>query len=184
MERKELENAAESILFAAGEPVRTERFCLALKIDRITAEQILQHLMDLYAYDRRGIRLLHMDDSWQMCSAPDYADEVRTALEVRKPAKLSPPSLETLTIIAYYQPTTKAYIEQLRGVDSSYTVSLLLERGLIEECGRLQVAGRPRLYRTTQEFLRSFHLSSLKDLPPLPDIVNEEGQLEMALPQS
>ena len=141
MDRKELESALEAILFASGEPVQVDRICVALDIDRPTVEQLLQKLMDYYAYERRGIRLL--------------------------------------TIIAYYQPTTRAYVDQIRGVDSSYTVGLLLDRGLIEECGRLQVPGRPRQYRTTKQFLRAFHLSSLKDLPELPDDIGEDGQMRL-----
>ena len=141
-------------------------------------EQVLQKLMDYYAYERRGIRLLHMEDTWQLCSAPDYADVIRRAFEIRKPAKLSQPALEVLTIIAYYQPTTRAYVDQIRGVDSAYTISLLLDRKLIEECGRLQVPGRPHLYRTTKQFLRAFHLTSLDDLPELPDL-GGEGQMRI-----
>ena len=168
MDRKELESALEAILFASGEPVQVDRICVALDIDRPTVEQLLQKLMDYYAYERRGIRLLKIDDSWQLCSAPDYAEAIRKAFEIRKPAKLSQPALEVLTIIAYYQPTTRAYVDQIRGVDSSYTVGLLLDRGLIEECGRLQVPGRPRQYRTTKQFLRAFHLNTLEDLPEMP----------------
>ena len=119
-----------------------------------------------------------MEDSWQLCSAPEYGDAVRRALEVRKPAKLSQPALEALTIIAYYQPTTRAYVDQIRGVDSAYTMSLLLNRDLIEECGRLQVPGRPRLYRTTKQFLRAFHLDSLEDLPELTEPSEEEDPLD------
>ncbi len=178
LEMKELESAVEGILFAAGEPVHMDRICLALDLDRLSAEQVLQRLGDYYAYERRGIRLLHMEDSWQLCSAPDYADMIRRAFEIRKPAKLSQPALEVLAIIAYYQPTTRAYVDQVRGVDSAYTVGLLLERKLIEECGRLQVPGRPRLYRTTQNFLRSFHLRTLEELPDLPG-VEAEGQLRL-----
>ena len=178
LDMKELESAVEGILFAAGEPVEIKRLCTALDVDRGTMEQILQRLSDYYAYERRGIRLLHMEDSWQLCSAPDYAQVIRRAFEIRKPAKLSQPALEVLTIIAYYQPTTKAYVEQVRGVDSSYTVGLLQERGLIEECGRLQVPGRPILYRTTQNFLRSFHLRSLDELPEIPGM-EAEGQMRL-----
>ena len=179
MEMKEIESAVEGILFASGEPVQTDRICVALEMDRPTVEQVLQKLMDYYAYERRGIRLLHMEDTWQMCSAPDYADVIRKAFEIRKPAKLSQPALEVLTIIAYYQPTTRAYVDQIRGVDSSYTVGLLLDRHLIEECGRLQVPGRPRLYRTTKAFLRAFHLNSLEDLPEMPGM-EADGQLRLA----
>lgn len=179
MEMKEIESAVEGILFASGEPVQTDRICVALEMDRPTVELVLQKLMDYYAYERRGIRLLHMEDTWQLCSAPDYADVIRRAFEIRKPAKLSQPALEVLTIIAYYQPTTRAYVDQIRGVDSAYTISLLLDRKLIEECGRLQVPGRPHLYRTTKQFLRAFHLTSLDDLPELPDL-GGEGQMRIS----
>ena len=178
LEMKELEAAVEGILFASGEPVHIDRICLALDIDRLSAEQVLQRLSDYYAYERRGVRLIRMEDTWQMCSAPDYADIIRKAFEIRKSAKLSQPALEVLSIIAYYQPTTRAYVDQVRGVDSSYTVGLLLDRKLIEECGRLQVPGRPRLYRTTKNFLRAFHLTSLEDLPDLPGM-EAEGQLRL-----
>lgn len=173
-EGKELEAAVEGILFAAGEPVRIDRICLALGAKRPVIEKTLHSLSAYYAYERRGIRLIQMEDAWQLCSAPDYAEEIRQVFEARKPAKLSPPVLEVLTIVAYYQPVTKAYVNQLRGVDSVYTLGLLLERKLIEECGRLHVPGRPRLYRTTQHFLRTFHLGSLDDLPPLPGTINKE----------
>ena len=178
MDKKEMEAAVESILFASGEPVNIERICVALAIDRPTAERILQGLMDYYAYERRGMRLLKIEDCWQLCSAPDYAEAIRRAVEIRKPAKLSQPALEVLTIIAYYQPVTRAYVDQIRGVDSSYTMSLLIDRGMIEECGRLQVPGRPRQYRTTKQFLRSFHLSSLDELPAMPDMGND-GQMRL-----
>lgn len=184
MEMKEIESAVEGILFASGEPLSVDRICMALEMDRPTVEQVLQRLMDYYAYERRGIRLLRIENSWQLCSAPDYADIIRKAFEIRKPAKLSQPALEVLTIIAYYQPTTRAYVDQIRGVDSSYTIGLLLDRKLIEECGRLQVPGRPRLYRTTKQFLRAFHISSLEELPEIPDLggegqmrLNEDGQI-------
>ena len=179
VDMKEIASAVEGILFAAGEPVDIKRICLALELDRETAETVLRQLGDGYAFERRGIRLLRMEDSYQLCSAPEYADVIRKAFEVRKPAKLSQPALEALTIIAYYQPTTRAYVDQVRGVDSSYTVGLLLDRGLIEECGRLQVPGRPFLYRTTKHFLRSFHLSSLDDLPEIPGM-EAEGQMRLA----
>ena len=177
-EMKEIEAAVESILFASGEPVEIDRICMATDLDRKTAELVLQRLSDYYSYERRGIRLVQMDDSYQLVSAPEYAEIIRTAFEIRKPAKLSQPALEVLTIIAYYQPTTRAYVDQIRGVDSSYTVGLLLDRHMIEECGRLQVPGRPHLYRTTKTFLRSFHLNSLEDLPEMPGM-EADGQLRL-----
>ena len=178
LEMKEVEAAIEGILFASGEPVTVDRICMAMEMDRPTAELVLQKLADYYAYERRGMRLLKMEDSYQLCSAPEYGDIIRRAFEVRKPAKLSQPALEVLTIIAYYQPTTRAYVDQIRGVDSAYTVGLLLDRHLIEECGRLQVPGRPRLYRTTQAFLRAFHLQSLDDLP---EMLGMEGDGQLRL---
>ena len=108
LEMKEIESAMEGILFASGEPVAIDRICLALDIDRATAELVLQKLSDYYAYERRGIRLVRMEESYQLCSAPEYADVIRRAFEIRKPAKLSQPALEVLAIIAYYQPTTRA----------------------------------------------------------------------------
>ena len=179
LEMKDIESAIEGILFASGEPVGIDRICMALELDRPTAELVLQKLADYYSYERRGIRLVQMEESYQLCSAPEYADNIRKAFEIRKPAKLSQPALEVLTIIAYYQPTTRAYVDQIRGVDSSYTVGLLLDRHLIEECGRLQVPGRPRLYRTTKAFLRAFHLSSLEELPEMPGL-EADGQLRLS----
>lgn len=178
LEMKEIESAIEAIVFASGEPVAVDRICMALELDRETVEKLLHQLADQYAYDRRGVRLLHIEDSWQMCSAPEYGDMIRKTFEIRKPAKLSQPALEVLTIVAYYQPATRAYVDQIRGVDSAYTMGLLLERGMIEECGRLQVPGRPHLYRTTKQFLRAFHLNSLEDLPEIPDLA-AEGQMRL-----
>ncbi|MGN1004123.1 MAG: SMC-Scp complex subunit ScpB [Oscillospiraceae bacterium] len=181
MELKEMEAALEAILFAAGEPVGVERLCLTLELDKATVEALCQRLADQYSYERRGLRLVRMDASYQLCSAPEYAPLIRKAFESRKPAKLSQPALEVLSIIAYYQPVTRAYIDQVRGVDSSYTVGLLLERELIEEAGRLAVPGRPIQYRTTKNFLRSFDLSSLEELPELPSATAEDGQITLEM---
>lgn len=181
MEIKELEAALEGVLFASGEPVAVERLCLGLEVDRPTLDAVAQRLMDKYSYERRGIRLLKLDNSYQLCSAPEYAPYIRKTLESRKPARLSQPALEVLSIIAYYQPVTRAYVDQIRGVDSSYTVGLLLERELIEEAGKLAVPGRPTLFRTTKNFLRSFGLSSIEELPELPDASKEGEQLTLEL---
>lgn len=184
MELKEVESAIEGILFAAGEPVGVERLCMTLEIDRATADAVCQRLADQYSYERRGIRLVRLENCYQLCSAPEYAEYIRKAFESRKPARLSQPALEVLAIIAYYQPTTKAYVDQIRGVDSSYTVGLLTDRELIEECGRMAVPGRPILYRTTQNFLRSFGLSGLEDLPELPNASAEDEQLTLDMESS
>ena len=175
MELREIEAAMEAILFAAGDPVGVERLCMSLEIDKATAEAVAQRLADRYSFERRGMRLLKMDNTYQLCSAPEYADVVRKTFESRRPAKLSQPALEVLAIVAYFQPVTRAYIEDVRGVDSSYSVNMLTERGLIEPCGKLEVPGRPTLFRTTENFLRVMEIEQLEDLPALPEIAPEEG---------
>lgn len=167
MERSELERIIEAILFAAGEPVEINRIAAATEQEPEAVEEAAKSLMDRLSFERRGIRVLRLEQSLQMCSSAEMASFVTKTLETRKPPKLSSSQLETLTIIAYYQPATKAYIEQIRGVDSSYSVGALLNKQLIEECGRLNVPGRPILYRTTADFLRTFGLSSLDELPEI-----------------
>lgn len=167
MEQKELERVVEAILFAAGEPVELSRLAMATETDEEELRSALKSLMDALAFERRGIRIVQLDQAYQMCSSPEMSAYVTKALETRKPPKLSASQLETLTIVAYYQPATKAYIEQIRGVDSSYSVGALLNKHLIEECGRLNVPGRPILYRTTPDFLRTFGLSTLEELPEI-----------------
>lgn len=163
----ELERVIEAILFAAGEPVDTERIAFAAECSVQEVETAAKALMDRLSFERRGIRVVRLDKAYQMCSSADMAGFITKALETRKPPKLSASQLETLTVVAYYQPATKAYVEQIRGVDSSYSVGALLNKHLIEECGRLNVPGRPILYRTTPDFLRTFGLQSLDDLPEI-----------------
>lgn len=170
LESNEIQRALMAILFAAGEPVEAKRLAGALELDEDEIHQELQALMDMLSYERSGIRIIRLESAYQMCSSAEMAPYVTKALETRKPPKLSASQLEALTIIAYYQPATKAYVEQLRGVDSSYSISALLTKKLIEECGRLNVPGRPILYRTTPDFLRTFGLSSLEELPEIEKI--------------
>lgn len=167
MERNELEKIIEAILFASGEPVELSRLAMATECDEDEVEQAVKALMDRLAFSRSGIRIVCLEKAYQMCSAGEFSAYVTKALETRKPPKLSASQLETLTIVAYYQPATRAYVEQIRGVDSSYSMGALLNKHLIEECGRLNVPGRPILYRTTPEFLRTFGLSSLDELPEI-----------------
>lgn len=167
MDRTDLERIIEAILFAAGEPVEASRLAMAAECDPDEVETAAKTLMDRLAFERRGIRVVRLENAYQMCSSTEMSGYITKALETRKPPKLSASQLETLTIIAYYQPATKAYVEQIRGVDSSYSVGALLNKHLIEECGRLNVPGRPILYRTTADFLRTFGLESLDELPEI-----------------
>ena len=186
MEQTELQRAIEAILFAAGERVEISRLSMALEADPRDVEQSADTLANQLAFERRGIRIIKLEKGYQMVSSGEMADYITKALETRKPPKLSSSQLEALTIIAYYQPATKAMVEQIRGVDSSYSISALLNKKLIEEGGRLNVPGRPIQYKTTPDFLRTFGLSSLEDLPPIEKIsfgeqpVVEEAQQSAA----
>lgn len=170
MDKEELERAIEAILFAAGERIETTRLAAVLETDEADIVEAVEALADRLAFQRRGIRILKLEKGYQMVSSGEMADYVTRALETRKPPKLSASQLEALTIIAYYQPATKAMVEQIRGVDSSYSVAALMNKKLIEEAGRLNVPGRPIQYRTTPDFLRTFGLSSLDELPAIEKI--------------
>ena len=167
MERAELQRAIEAILFAAGERVEISRLAFALETDENEIIEAADALAGQMSFERRGIRVMKLDNGYQMVSSGEMADFVTKALETRKPPKLSASQLEALTIIAYYQPATKAMVEQIRGVDSAYSISALLNKKLIEEAGRLNVPGRPIQYKTTPDFLRTFAISSLEELPPI-----------------
>jgi segregation and condensation protein B len=178
MERHDIECAIEAILFVSGEPVKLSRIASVLDVEDKAVEEVADTLRDKYSFERRGIRLLKLEDTLQLCSSPEYADQIRRALEARKPPQLSQPALEVLSIIAYFGPVTKAYIEKIRGVDSSYTVGLLQERELIESCGRLAAPGRPMLFKTTHNFLRTFGMESLQELPELPQVEGSGDEKE------
>ena len=166
-ELRELECELEAVLFAAGDSVSEGKLCAVLDCDKQTLRTAAQNLADYYDFNLRGIKLLKLDDRYQLASRADYAQAVRSTLETRKPQNLTPAALEVLAIVAYKQPVTKIYIEQVRGVDSAYTLSSLVDKGLVEDCGRLDVPGRPILYQTTETFLRAFGLSSVSQLPAL-----------------
>ena len=173
MEKNEIMAAAEAILFASGEPVAIRRIAQAIGVEPAVVEEAAKGLAERF---RDGcIRLLRLEDRLQLCSAPEYAQAVTRALEQRKPPKLSAAALEVLAIVAYFQPVTRAYIDRVRGVDSSYTVGVLIERGLIEPAGKLEVPGHPTLYRTGDTFLRTMNISGLDELPELPDTGTDEG---------
>ena len=180
MEQTELQRAIEAILFAAGERIETVRLAETLEVDVADICRAADELADQLAFERRGIRIIRLDDGYQMVSSGEMADFITKCLETRKPPKLSASQLETLTIIAYYQPATKAMVEQIRGVDSSYSVGALLNKKLIEDAGRLNVPGRPILYRTTANFLRTFGLSSLDELPEIEKVSLGEPDMDQA----
>ena len=175
MDINEIISAVEAILFASGEPVYAWRIAQVLGVETESVFQAAEALKASYEEAGRGIRLLRLEDKLQLCSAPEYALMVTRALEQRKPPKLSPAALEVLAIVAYFQPVTRQYIDQVRGVDSSYTVGVLQDRGLIESAGKLEVPGRPTLYRTGDAFLRTMNISDVSELPSLPDTGTDEG---------
>lgn len=178
-----ISSAIEAILFASGDSVPIARLSLILEASEREIEYAAAALNEKYETEQRGIRLLKLDNSLQMCSAPEFAPYITKTLEQRTPPRLSQSALEALAIVAYFQPATRAYIDQVRGVDSSYTVSLLQQRGLIAPCGRLDAPGRPAVFGTTDVFLRTMGVSSIDDLPTLPDMTSGEGieQLQNAI---
>ena len=180
METTELQRVIEAILFAAGEPVELERLAQSIEADPKEVSVAAEQLADELSFNRRGVRIIRLENAYQMVSSGEMADYVTKALETRKPPRLSASQLETLTIIAYYQPATKAMVEQIRGVDSSYSVGALLNKHLIEEAGRLNVPGRPIQYRTTPDFLRTFGMNSLQELPAIEKVDLGEPIIEDA----
>ena len=179
MEPEKIIAATEAILFASGDPVPVGRIAAVLGVSEEQVLDAAETLSDACIAGGRGVRVLRLDDKLQMCSASEFAGEVQRALEQRRPPKLSQAALEVLAIVAYYQPVTRAYIDQLRGVDSSYTVGVLSERGLILPVGKLEAPGRPTLYGTGETFLRTMGVSSLSELPVLPDVTTSEGIIEL-----
>ena len=182
MEQIDIQRAVEAILFAAGERIEISRLAMVLETEEKEIELAVDKLSDELAFNRRGMRIIKLEKGYQMVSSGEMADYITKALETRKPPKLSASQLEALTIVAYYQPATKAMVEQIRGVDSSYSIGALLNKKLIEESGRLNVPGRPILYRTTPDFLRTFGLTSLDELPAIEKVslgepVAQEGQM-------
>lgn len=177
MNMKALQNALEAVLFAVGEPIEPERLAQALEVDELLLNQVLENLRAEYDERDGGLCILKLDDKYQICSKKEYADQIRKVLEIKRNAPLSQAAFEVLAIIAYNQPVTKAFAEQIRGVDCSAVISTLCQRGLVEEKGRLDLPGRPLVYGTTPNFLRCFCLSSLDELPSVPD--NQDNRTEI-----
>lgn len=166
--------AIEAILFANGSSVETKRISQALEITESQAEEHISALIDDYNSANRGITIIKLDDAYQMVSSKEYAPQIRTVMDLRRNTPLSQAALEVLAVVAYNQPVTKAFVEQVRGVDCSGVIGSLTAKGLVEEKGRLELPGRPLLYGTTENFLRCFNINSLEELPPLPETENEE----------
>lgn len=175
MEIKDRLGAIEAILFASGEPIEIYRLSEASGVDAGTLPSMIRLLNERYEDYGSGIIIKKLDSSYQMCTREEYAEQIRAALETKRAAPLSNAAMEALTIIAYNQPVSKGFVENVRGIDSSSVINNLVEKGLVEEAGRLDVPGKPIVYRTTSVFLRSFGLSSTADLPPLP------GQSDLVL---
>lgn len=178
MKINKLNAAIEAILFSSGEPVETEKIAQALEIESDTVHKLIDNLSVQYDDRQSGLQIIKLGDKYQMITRSDFSEYVRRVLEVKKNAPLSQAAFEVLAVVAYNQPVTKAFVEQVRGVDCSGVVNTLCQKGLLEEKGRLDLPGRPLLYGTTDEFLRCFSVSSLDELPSLPHDDNEKANEE------
>ena len=184
MKINEYASAVEAILFASGEGVSLERLCLALETDKQTILDAIDIIKTRYRKADSGIELIKLEDSFQLTTKSKYADVIRKVFELKRSTPLSQAAFEVLAVVAYNQPVTRAYIEQVRGVDCSGVIASLSQKMLIEECGRLDLPGRPLLYRTTENFLRCFSLESIADLPPIPQNDEDNGQMTIDLEET
>lgn len=183
MEQEKLNSAIEAILFANGSSVEPSRIAAALEISESEACERLEELMAEYKNAGRGITIIKLNKSYQMVSAKEFAPQIRTVMDLRRNTPLSQAALEVLAVIAYNQPVTKSFVEQIRGVDCSGVIGSLTAKDLVEEKGRLELPGRPLLYGTTENFLRCFNISSIEELPPLPedDAPDEEEDVQLTV---
>lgn len=175
MSELNIKSAIEAILFASGSSVELARIAKTLEIAEKQAEEQISALIDDYNSAQRGITIIKLKDAYQMVSVKEYAPQIRTIMDLRRNSPLSQAALEVLAVVAYNQPVTKAFVEQVRGVDCSGVIGSLTLKGLVEEKGRLELPGRPLLYGTTENFLRCFNISSLEQLPALPENEAEQG---------
>lgn len=175
MSELNIKSAIEAILFASGSSVELSRIASALEISEKEAEEQISVLIDDYNSEQRGITIIKLKNAYQMVSVKEYAPQIRTIMDLRRNSPLSQAALEVLAVVAYNQPVTKAFVEQVRGVDCSGVIGSLTLKGLVEEKGRLELPGRPLLYGTTENFLRCFNISSLDQLPALPENDEKDG---------
>ncbi len=178
-----IKNTVEALLFASGEPLLTDRICEILECDREETLKAINELAAEYKKRESSIQIIKLNDSWQMTTLPAFAPQIRKMLEIQRNTPLSQAAFEVLAVVAYNQPVTKSFVEQVRGVDCSGVMSSLVEKGLIEERGRLELPGRPLIYGTTDRFLRCFSIESLECLPELPRN-EEEPQKEESIEQN
>ncbi len=184
MEIKEIQSVIEAVLFAAGDPVELDRLADIVDVDKRSLREIIKNMMDSYRFERRGIDIIQLEDSYQMCTRGEYRDYIARLAQPARRQSLSNAAMEVLAIVAYKQPVTRSSIEQIRGVNCDYVVNRLVEKRLVEEVGRLDAPGRPILFGTTQEFLRCFGIPCLADLPEFDRFghTEEQGeQIEMNL---
>ncbi len=177
MNKQQLLSALEAVIFSSGDPISIERLSQVFEIEPEKIEKAADELAQKLNNNNSGIRLLRLENTYQLSTREEYADYIKKAFDIRRRTPLSPAALEVLAVIAYNQPVTRSFIEQVRGVDCSGVVSTLVEKELIEERGRLELPGKPLLYGTTKNFLRCFNLSDLGDLPELPKNTPDESDV-------
>lgn len=182
MTMSELTSAFEAVLFSGGEPQSIDRFSQVFDITPEKVVKVMETLEKRLNEQKSGLELLRLDNTYQLATKAEYADYIKKMFDIRRRTPLSPAALEVLAVVAYNQPVTKSFIEQVRGVDCSGVVTTLVEKGLIEERGRLELPGKPLLYGTTKNFLRCFGINDLSELPPLPKNENAEESTAEQIP--
>lgn len=182
MTTAELIPAFEAVLFSGGEPISIDRFSQVFDISPERVVEVMEALSKKLALNDRGVGLVRMENTYQLATKKDYAGYIKKMFDIKRRTPLSPAALEVLAVVAYNQPVTKSFIEQVRGVDCSGVVTTLVEKGLIEERGRLELPGKPLLYGTTKNFLRCFGISDLTELPPLPKNENASEEVGEQIP--
>lgn len=172
MDTHQIESIIEAILFASGSSVSVKNIANAIEQDEKTTNKIILNLMNKYNLENRGIKIIQIENSFQMCTNPNFFSYIKNLYSIPQKKTLSQTLLETLAIVAYKQPITKSQIESIRGVNSDHSVNTLIKYGLIEEKGRLDAIGKPILFGTTEEFLKYFGFSNLNEMPKIPDLEN------------
>lgn len=182
MTTAELIPAFEAVLFSGGEPLSIDRFSQVFDITPEKVVEVMEALSKRLNAKDKGVELVRMENTYQLATKKEYAGYIKKMFDIKRRTPLSPAALEVLAVVAYNQPVTKSFIEQVRGVDCSGVVTTLVEKGLIEERGRLELPGKPLLYGTTKNFLRCFGINDLTELPPLPKNEDASGEVGEQIP--